>query len=70
MAIANNPARSSQDEADIAMVLNAAEKRLMPETFGVIDFQQIRYYAGRFKQQDRLRQLMNQRDIPGDENAF
>ena len=54
MAIANNPNRLPQDEADIMAVLRLSRKGLIPEEFQDIDMEALRRFADRFGKAELL----------------
>ena len=59
MAMANNPERAIQDEADIASILRAQQKGLVSEFFGIFDMERLSVYAKRFGKLDILQKHMS-----------
>jgi hypothetical protein len=59
MAIANNPERSSRDEADILDVLKLHGEGMISESFQELDKGRIYLYAERFGQRERVESLFD-----------
>jgi hypothetical protein len=59
MAIANNPHRSIQDEADIFNILKLYSNHLIPQTFEALDTDRICRFADRFRQRECLEKYLN-----------
>lgn len=58
MALANNPERGAQDEADIATIIRAYQKETVPEIFGPLNSERLYYYAERFRRVDTIRKYL------------
>ncbi len=58
MAIANNPDRAQQDEADIIALLESCHHHLVPDQFDPINTERILYFADRFGQKKRAEQYL------------
>lgn len=68
MAIANNPERCEQDEADIVIILRSYKKNLIPESFGSIDIGKIYLFAERFGHRNKIEKLLN-KNLFNNENS-
>lgn len=59
MAVANNPDRALQDEADIALLIDAMQKNALPAEFEPLNAGRLLRFADRFKMKDRVRAFLN-----------
>ncbi|MCJ7774718.1 MAG: hypothetical protein MUP22_16460 [Desulfobacterales bacterium] len=59
MAIANNPDRIAQDEADITSVLKSSNMNLIPAYFEPINPERIKHFALKFDQEERFEKYSN-----------
>ena len=62
MAIANNPDRLPQDEADILTVLKLSKKGLIPQRFQPLDMETLRRFADRFGKTEWLERCIERTD--------
>ena len=60
MAIANNPDRSIQDEADISTFIKLWQNRLLPDHFEPLDMERIYLFANRFGQRKLIDKYLDQ----------
>ena len=59
MAIANNPNRIAQDQADIIAVLKSSNMNLIPAYFEPVNPERIRHFALKFGQEERFEKYTN-----------
>lgn len=66
MAIANNPGRTTQDEADLSRLFDLLKNNLPPKYFDVLDVDRILLFADRFGLRELLERYLSDNNSPAE----
>ena len=66
MAMANNPDRITQDEADLSRLFDMLKKKLPPKNFDVLDMARILLFADRFGLRGLIERYLNENNSPAE----
>ena len=66
MAIANNPDRTTQDEADLSRLIDLLKNNLQPKYFDVLDVDRILFFADRFGLRGLIEKYLSDNNSPAE----
>ena len=66
MAIANNPDRTIQDEADLSRLIDLLKNNLQPKYFDVLDVDRILFFADRFGLRGLIEKYLSDNNSPAE----